>query len=92
MVINRVSKYHKQSSKPIKLNLDLITYDILCKYILQNNSMLRMEHLVNLRKLISIIDYSTYENDPDKIKRVNFILKGLEARLDNNINDNKSID
>ena len=46
-----------------------------------------MEHLVNLRKLLSIIDYSTYENDPDKVKRVNFLMKALEARLDNNIND-----
>ena len=64
-----------------------MTYDILCKYILQSGSFVRMEHLVNLRKLISIIDYSTYENDPEKVKRVNFIRKGLEARLDHNIND-----
>lgn len=88
MIVNKVSKYTKSAqSKPIKLNLDLMTYDILCRYILQNNAMLKMEHLVNLRKLLSIIDYSTYENDPDKVKRVNFLMKALEARLDNNIND-----
>ena len=88
MIVNKVSKYTKSTqSKPIKLNLDLMTYDILCRYILQNNAMLKMEHLVNLRKLLSIIDYSTYENDPDKVKRVNFLMKALEARLDNNIND-----
>lgn len=88
MIVNKVSKYTKSAqSKPIKLNLDLMTYDILCRYILQNNTMLKMEHLVNLRKLLSIIDYSTYENDPDKVKRVNFLMKALEARLDNNIND-----
>lgn len=88
MIVKKVSKYNtKSESKPVKLNLDLMTYDILCKYVLQNNSILRMEHLVNLRKLLSIIDYSTYENDPEKTKRVNFLLKALEARLDNNIND-----
>ena len=68
-----------------------MTYDILCRYILQNSSMLRMEHIVNLRKLINIIDYSTYENDPEKVKRVNFIIKALEARLDNNIVDRNII-
>jgi hypothetical protein len=72
---------------PIKLNLDINTYTIMCRYILQPHSIMRMEHLVNLRKLMSIIDYSTYENDPEKVKRVNFILKGLEARLDENIQD-----
>lgn len=87
MIVNKVSRYNKSSAKPIKLNLDLMIYDILCRYILQSNSMLRMEHLVNLKKLMSIIDYSTYENDPEKVKRVNFIMKALEARLDNNIND-----
>lgn len=87
MVIKGFSKYNRHDVKPIKLNLDLMTYDILCRYILQGQSMVRMEHLVNLRKLISIIDYSTYENDPEKVKRVNFIRKGLEARLENNIND-----
>lgn len=90
MVINK-PKYNKQQSRPIKLNLDLMTYDILCRYILQNSSMLRMEHIVNLRKLINIIDYSTYENDPEKVKRVNFIIKALEARLDNNIVDRNII-
>ena len=91
MVINNYSRYSKQNFKPIKINLDLITLDILCRYILQSSSMIRMEHLVNLRKLMSIIDYSTYENDPEKMKRVNFIFKGLEARLDNNINDRNII-
>lgn len=90
MVINK-PKYNKQQSRPIKLNLDLMTYDILCRYVLQNSSMLRMEHIVNLRKLINIIDYSTYENDPEKVKRVNFIIKALEARLDNNIVDRNII-
>lgn len=86
MVIKQ-SRYNRQESKPIKINLDLMTYDILCRYVLQSSSLIRMEHLVNLRKMINIIDYSTYENDPEKMKRVKFIFKALEARLENNIND-----
>lgn len=77
----------KKEVKPIKLNLDIMMYDALCRYVIQNSSYVRMEHLVNLRKLLIIIDYSTYENDPEKSKRVKFLFKALEARLDHNIND-----
>ena len=87
MIVNKVNYNKVVSNKPIKVNLDLMTYDILSRYVLQPAYLVKMEHLVNLRKLISIIDYSTYENDPEKTKRVNFIFKALEARLDNNILD-----
>ena len=73
--------------KKISLVLDIGTYDIFCRYILQNHAFVKMEHLVNLRKLMYLIDPSTYENDPEKVKRVNFIMKGLEGRLDEGIND-----
>ena len=76
-----------QKEKKISLNLDLGTYDIFCKYILQSHAFVKMEHLVNLRNLLLCIDPSTYENDPDKQKRVNFILRGLQGRLDENLND-----
>lgn len=87
MIVNKVNYNKVVSNKPIKVNLDLMTYDILSRYVLQPAYLVKMEHLVNLRKLISIIDYSTYENDPEKTKRVNFIFKALEARLDSNILD-----
>lgn len=87
MVIKQSRYNNRNDGKPIKINLDLMTYDILCRYVLQNNAFLRMEHLVNLRRLMTVIDYSTYENDPEKTKRVKFIMKALEARLENNIND-----
>lgn len=85
MVVNFLN-YNKKI-KPIKLNLNLLMYDIFARYVLQPINFVKMEHLVNLRKLITIIDPTTYENEPDKVQRVKFILKGLEARLDNNIND-----
>lgn len=89
MIVNKMPSYKKTNNnlKPIKINLDIMTFTILCRYVLQSDSFVKMEHLLNLRRLINIIDYSTYENDPEKIKRVKFIVKGLEARLDNNIID-----
>lgn len=70
-----------------KITLDLPTLNILCRYILQDTRVLRMEHLVNMRRLLSIVDRSTYENDPEKTKRINFIGKVLDARLGENITD-----
>ena len=86
MVITN-SRYDRKESNSIKINLDLLTLDILCRYVLQGTSFVKMEHLVNLRKLLYALDYSVYENDPDKVKRIKFLQKALEARLDDNIVD-----
>ena len=85
MVIEKAPIYNKKEL--IKLQLDLITYDVYCKYVLQPNTMVRMEHLVSLRNLLNSLDPSTYENDPEKLKRIRFIYKVLEARLENQIED-----
>ena len=88
MVVNSLVGYNnKKSSTLIKLNLDIRTLDSLCKYVLQPTTFVKMEHLVNLRNLLNILDPITYEPDYDKLQRINFIQKGLEARLENNIND-----
>ena len=70
-----------------KINLDLPTLNILCRYILQDARLIRLEHLNNLRRLLYMIDRATYENDPEKVKRVDFLYKALEARIDNNLTD-----
>lgn len=82
-----LAKQNWNNSNHYNINIDLPTLTIFCKYILQDARMIRMEHLVNLRRLFNMIDKSTYENDPDKIKRINFIMKALEARLDYNLTD-----
>ena len=86
MVIQRAG-YKKANTEINNLKLDVNTYDMLCRYVLQENKCIRLEHLVSLRNLINSINPVNYENDPELFKRVNFIKKGLEARIDNNIND-----
>ena len=86
MVIEKAG-YKKNNNNVISMKLDLNTYDMFCRYILQENKCIRLEHLVALRNLINSINPVNYENDPELLKRVNFIMKGLNARIDNNIND-----
>lgn len=73
--------------EPARIKIDIRTLTLLCKYILQDVRLIRMEHLVQVRRLLSIIDRSIYENDPDMTNRINFLFKAVEARLDNNITD-----
>lgn len=87
MVIKRSAVNKQKQNNSIKMNIDLSTYNILCRYILSSSSYLRINHLMNLKKLIYSLDPSTYENDPDKLKRVLFLKRGLEARIDYNLSD-----
>lgn len=92
MVIPRKeSRSMNIKKKPLAINLDLSTLDILCRYILQSHTFVRMEHLVNLRNLILSIDPKTYENDQEKYKRFSFLFKGLQARLEEKINDREIV-
>ena len=88
VLINNVNLANqKRNNDTIKLNLDLRTFDILCRYILQPKNVVRMDHVVNLRNLLLKIEPSTYENDPEKVKRMSFLFKAVEGRLENNITD-----
>ena len=86
MVIQKTG-YKKSNNEMISMKLDLNAYDMLCRFVLQENKCIRLEHLVALRNLINSINPVNYENDPELLKRVNFIKKGLEARIDENLND-----
>ena len=73
--------------KQLNLNLDIRTLDIMCKSLVTDNQAIRRGQLINLRNLIYLINPENYVNDTEKVKRVNFIKKGIEARLINNLTD-----
>ena len=76
-----------ESKAKITNNIDIRTLDIICKCIVSNNTIIKRGHIVNIKNLMDLLDPSIYKNDPDKAKRVDFINKGIEARLDYNLND-----
>lgn len=59
----------------------------MCKSLVTDNQTIRRGQLVNLRNLIYLINPDSYINDFEKSKRVSFIKKGIEARLDMNLTD-----
>ena len=71
-----------RANNKIPLTFDIRVLNLFCEFILSENKFIRKHHLMNLRKVIDIIDPSVYENDIEKVNRIRFIEKGLEAKLD----------
>ena len=88
---NKPQRNTRRLSDKVMLNIPLRTFDILCKYVLTCSPLIRMNHLTNLRRFIMMLDSKVYETDPNKNNRVKFILKGLEVRLQYNINNQEII-
>ena len=92
MVIGKPkSSSYRNKPHSVKINIDVRTFTIICRYILSSSSYLRTSHLLNLRKFMTALDPASYENDAEKIKRVRFIELGLEARIDNKLTDQEMI-
>ena len=56
-------------------------------YILSSNKSIRRSHLMNLSTLINSYDPNGYKNDPERLQMIGFIQRGLDARLNHNLND-----
>ena len=69
------------------ITFDISSLDLFCSYVLTENRLIRKSHLLNLRNLILMLDLDLYKNDPEKMHRINFIKKALEARLVKNLSD-----
>lgn len=76
-----------KTDKKVDINFDLNALNLMCSYILSENRNIRRSHLINMRNLFDILDISLYQNDIEKMKRVNFIKKGLEAKILQNLRD-----
>ena len=93
MNLERMNKYGGQGSTIVKsgklldLNLDVRTLDIMCKCLVTNNQAIRRGQLINLRNLIYMLNPEHFVNDYEKTKRIRFIKRAIDARLNENLSD-----
>lgn len=86
-MLDRRIKYngHKatinHTNKTINKNLDINVLNLLCSYVLCGNRNVRRGGFIHLRNFIECLNLDIYNNEPDKIDRINFIKKGLDARI-----------
>lgn len=75
----------------IDVKLDITQLDTMCSYIISENRAIHRGHLINMRNLFAIINMNLYANDTELLKRIEFIDKGLQARLEYNLDNTNMI-
>lgn len=96
MDLTRRKKYsghsHKvsKSDDKIKLSFDLSTLNMFCSYILSENRNIKRSQLINMRNLFEVMDLSEYM-DSERAKRLAFVQKGLDARLNFSLTSSEMI-
>lgn len=78
-------KEYVKSEEKARFNFDLSVLNLMCSYVVSKNAHIRRGNLINMRNLFEAIDIKVYENDPEKLDRVNFIRRGLFARLEKDL-------
>ena len=56
-------------------------------YILSSNKSIRRSHLMNLSTLLNSYDPNGYKSDPEKVEMIEFVKRGLDARLNYNLSE-----
>ena len=76
-----------KTKKRVNINFDITTLTILSSFVMSTNASIRRSQYINLRNLMEVIDLAPYQNEPELLKRIEFIKKALDARLIYNIQD-----
>lgn len=76
---------NKDNINKIDVNFDLPSLNLMCYYALSTNLSVKRSHYMNMRNLFEMIDMELYKNDPEKMRRIRFINKALDARLNQNL-------
>lgn len=80
-----------KTEKKIAYNFDINVLALFCSYVLSENKNIKRGHLINLRNLVAIMDMEVYSADPERKKLIEFINRGLDARINLGLKDKKLI-
>ena len=77
----------KNKDLKIDVNFDITMLDLMCAFIISGNKNIRRGNIINIRNLFCVINMDNYNNDSERLSRIDFIAKGIEARLEYNLTD-----
>lgn len=80
-----------KTQKRLPINFDLHSLDLMCTYVLSNNRNIKRGHYINLRNVMELLDMSKYANDPEKLKRITFIKRGIEGRVNKGLTNSLAL-
>ena len=81
----------KNKDLKIDVNFDITMLDLMCSFIVSSNKNIRRGNIINMRNLFAIVNMNNYTNDTERLSRIDFITKGIEARLEHNLTDRHMI-
>lgn len=84
-------KFVKNENLKIDVKFDITQLDLMCAYIVSENRSIRRGNIINMRNLFQVIDMNNYANDQERLSRIDFIYKGIDARLQHNLCDTNMI-
>ena len=90
---DRRDRYTKNSNYPnsqksdfkIDLKFDITELDLMCDYIVSSNKSIRRSNVINMRNVFNMMNMSIFSNDQECLTRIDFIRKGIDARLNKNL-------
>jgi hypothetical protein len=81
--INYSKSKIKNNDLKIDVKFDINELDLLARYVVSDNKAINRGSMINMRNLFGIIDLSSY--DSDRKDKIDYILKGIDARLTYNL-------
>ena len=84
---NRLNKYsnNKPNNNKLDIQFDITELDLLCNYIVSDNKSIRRSDIINIKNVFNMMNMENYFNDNERLSRIDFINKGIEARLNFNL-------
>lgn len=90
-VKNNTQQNNQNSSFKIDLKFDITELDLMCAYIVSSNRSIHRGNIINLRNVFNIMNMSVFGNDQECLSRIEFINKGINARLNKNLTSSDMI-
>ena len=81
---NRTKKFNTDDIK-IDIKFDISQLDLLCAYVVSNDPLIKRSNLNNLATIIKVINLDNYKGDKGLLDRLDYISKGLDAKLNKNL-------
>lgn len=82
---NKYGKSIVKNDLKIDIKFDLPTLNLFCAYVVSENRNINRGHIINMRNLIALLDKEKYNNDTECLKRLDFIERAMDARLNHNL-------
>lgn len=83
--------YKSKKKETVKQLFDINSLDLYCRYIISENQNIRLNGVSLIKSIFDKIDTENYGNDVERINRIDFVKRGLDARLNKHLKDSKMI-